>query len=110
MGFPTQIKHRPSRRKLGRGQSPTSLGVAVAVTGTGSVATLTFARPVVVSGTIPLAVTGLTIVSQSVTSPTVVAITLSGAVTGLDYTLDSGAANIATYQGGQVYGTSGTFP
>lgn len=111
MAFPGSKVHRVNRRKLGRGQFPTSQGVAVAVTSTGTTnVTLTFARPVVVTGTIPSTVATLTLVSQTVVSPTVVTQVWSGNVATHAYTVPAGAANVATYQGGQTLGASGTFP
>lgn len=110
MGFPSGKTHRINRRKLGRGQFPTATGVAVVITGTASTATLTFARPVVVTGPIPLSVATRTNSTQTVVSPTVVTILQSGTVTGLAFSLPSGAANVSTYQGGPVAGTTGTFP
>ena len=101
--------HRVSRRKLGRGQFPTANGVAVVATGASDTVTLTFARPVVVTGPIPITVATLTIVSQTVVSPTVVTILMSGTVATHAYAVPSGAANVASYQGGQVLGTTGTF-
>lgn len=109
MAFPTAKVHRGNRRKLGRGQYPTSASVGVTVTGTASTATLTFSRPVVVTGPIPLAVATLTPVTQTVVSPTVVTILQSGTVATHAYSLPGGAANVATYQGGQVSGAAGTF-
>lgn len=109
MSFPGPKVHRQNRRKLGKGQYPTSTGVTVALTGAGSTATLTFQRPVVVSGPIPLGVATLTPVTQTIVSPTVVTILYSGTVATHAYTLPSGAANVATYQGGQVVGAAGTF-
>lgn len=110
MGFPGAGVHRPSRRKLGRGQFAPAAGVGVTVTGTGSTVTLTFSRPVVVTGTIPATVATRTLVTQTIVSPTVVTQLMSGAITGLAYTVPAGAANVSTYQGGQVAGTAGTFP
>lgn len=110
MAYPGSKVHRVSRRKLGRGQYPTSNGVTVVVTDTGSTATLTFARPVVVTGNIPMTVSGgTTLTSQTIVSPTVVTQVYSSALTTKTYNLPSGAANVATYQGGQVIGAAGTF-
>lgn len=109
MSYPGPKVHRVSRRKLGRGQYPTATGVACVITGSADTATLTFARPVVVSGPIPLTVATRTLVSQTVVSPTVVTILTSGTVTTLAYTLPAGAANVMTAQGGPVLGTAGTF-
>ena len=109
MSYPGPKVHRVNRRKLGRGQYPTAVGVTVVITAATDVATLTFARPVVVSGPIPLAVGGVTVVSQTVVSPTVVTITYSGTITSAAYSLPAGAENVMTAQGGPVLGASGTF-
>jgi hypothetical protein len=111
MSFPGAKVHRVNRRKLGRGQFPTATGVAAVITSSGTTnLTITFARPVVVTGTIPTTVATKTLVSQTVVSGTVVTQVWSGNVTGLAYTLPAGAANVQTYQGGPTLGTSGTFP
>jgi hypothetical protein len=110
MAYPTPKVHRPNRRKLGKGQYPTSANVGVAVTSAASTATLTFSRPVVVTGPIPMFVAGgPTFVSQTVVSPTVVTQVYSAALTTHAYGIASGAANVSTYQGGQVSGVAGTF-
>lgn len=109
--YPGPKVHRPSRRKLGRGQFPAALGVAVAVTSTGTTnVTLTFARPVVVTGTINNTVATKTLVSQTVVSPTVVTQVWSGNVTGLAFTVPANANNVMSQQGGAVLGATGTFP
>jgi hypothetical protein len=110
MSYPTAKVHRVSRRKMGRGQYPAAMQVTVAVTASASTATLTFARPVVVTGTIPMTIAGKTLVSQTIVSPTVVTQLWSGALTGLAYAIPSMPANVMSYQGGQVVGTMGTFP
>lgn len=108
--YPTGKVHRRNRRGLGKGQSGYQALVTVAVTDTGSVATLTFSQPVVVSGQIPFTVAGgPTFVSQAIVSPTVVTQTFSAALTTHTYALPSNAANVRTYQGGAVAGTAGTF-
>lgn len=108
--YPTSKVHRTNRRKLGKGQAPTVPGVSVVVTDTGSVATLTFSRPVVVTGTIPLVVAGgPTFVSQAQVSSTVFTQTFSAALSAKTYSIASGAAGVSTYQGGQLIGTAGTF-
>lgn len=109
MAFPTPKVHRGDRRKLGRGQFPASASVPVAITGSGSTATMVFSRPVVVTGPIPLTVAGLTLVSQNVSNGTTVIQTMSGTVATHAYSLPGGAANVSTFQGGQVAGTAGTF-
>lgn len=108
--YPGPKVHRPARRRLGRGQYPAAMGVGVVVTSTGTTnMTLTFARPVVVTGTIPSTVATRTLVSQTVVSPTVVTQVWSGNVTGLAYTVPSNATNVASFQGGPVIGASGAF-
>jgi hypothetical protein len=108
--YPTSKVHRPSRRKLGRGQYPTSNGVTATLTSSGTTnVTITFSRPVNVSGTIPTTVATLTLVSQTIVSPTVVTQVWSGNVATHLGTLPPNAANISSYQGGQVAGTSTTF-
>lgn len=102
---------RRGRRRLGRNQYPTSTTVGVAVTSTGTTnMTMTFARPVTVTGTIASTVATRTLVSQTVVSPTVVTQVWSGNVTGLAYTVPAGDPNVGTYQGGRTLGASGTFP
>jgi hypothetical protein len=108
--YPGPKVHRNNRRKLGRGQFVGVPGVTVVVTDTGSVATLTFSRPVNVAGIIPVTVTGgPTFVSQAVVSSTVVTQTFSAALSTHPYSIPSGAANVSSYQGGQLIGTAGTF-
>lgn len=111
MGFPGSNVHRVSRRKLGRGQFPAATGVVCTVTSSGTTnATLTFARPVVVTGNIPMTVATLTLVSQTIVSPTVVTQVWSGNVATHAWNLPAGAANVTTQQGGPVLGSAGTFP
>jgi hypothetical protein len=107
--YPGPKIHYPSRRHLGRGQFPTAIGVAVTITFSGSTATLTFARPIVVTGVLPLTVTGLTLVTQTVVSPTVVTQLFSGPLINLTYLLTSGTKAAQTNQGGPIEGTYGTF-
>ena len=108
--YPTGKVHRQNRRKLGKGQFPAQPMTAVVITDAGSVATMTFATPVVVSGRIPLTVTGgPTFVSQQVTGPFTVTQTFSAALAAKPYSLPPAAANVANNQGGAVQGASGTF-
>lgn len=109
MAYPTAKVHRVNRRKLGRGQFPAAAGVNVVVTGTGSTITLTFARPVVVTGNIPATVATRTLVTQTIVSPTVVTQLMSGTITGLAWAVPANAANVKSYQGGAVVGATGTF-
>lgn len=110
MAFPGPKVHRPSRRKLGRGQYPPVTQVAVAVTSTGTTnARLTFAAPVVVSAMIPLTVATLTRVSQNVVSPTVVDLVMSGNVTSHAFNLPANSDGVRTTQGAGNAAASGTF-
>lgn len=109
--FPTPKVHRKNRRKLGRYQYPNIPGVGCTISTTGTTnLTMTFTRPVVVSGAIPTTVATRTLVSQTVVSPTVVTQVWSGNVTGLAYALPSDAANIRSSTGAGVAGVAGTFP
>ena len=103
--------HRPSRRKLGRGQYPPVTQVAVVITSTGTTnATLTFAAPVVVSGAINLSVATLTRVSQTIVSPTVVTLVMSGNVATHAYTLPANDQSVRSTQGAGNAAAAGTFP
>lgn len=110
MAYPSGKTHRVSRRKLGRGQYPSSLGTTAVLSSTGTTnLTITFARPVVVTGTIPTTVATRTLVSQTVVSPTVVTQVWSGTVATFLATLPPNPANVTTQQGGGVAGTSTQF-
>src|SRR5258708_7453523 len=105
--YPTSKVHRISRRKLGKNQFPSNNGVGVALTDVTVVLTMTFSRPVVVTGIIPVIITTgsiPTFVSQTIVSPNVVTQTFSATLVGHTVTVPGGAANVATYQGGQVIG------
>lgn len=111
MAYPGAKVHRVSRRKLGRGQFPSATTLTAVLTDATTVLTITFNRPVVVTGTIPIVVTGgvPTFVSQTVVSPTVVTQTFSATLVGHTVTLPSNAANVSSYQGGSVAGVSASF-
>jgi hypothetical protein len=109
MSYPGPKVHRPSRRKLGRGQStPRATATTTAATTTPSV-TLTFSVPVIVSAPLAITVGGLTIVSQTQLTQTTYEFVMSAATTGLTYTFAGDQPGIATFQGGGVAGASGTF-
>lgn len=110
MAYPTPKVHRPSRRKLGRGQTPTQNNFTCAVTSTGTTnVTLTFSKPVILKGNLANTVATRTLVSQTVVSSTVVTQVWSGNVTTLAYAVPSADPNVTNYQGGQLIGISGTF-
>lgn len=108
--YPGPKVHRVARRKLGRGQYPTSPSVTITVTSTSMTATLTFSVPVVVSGTIPMTVSGgTTLTTQTQTSPTVVTMLFSATLATKTYALAANAPQIKTMQGGGNNSVSGTF-
>lgn len=107
--FPGPKVHRIGRRRLSRGQFPRATGATVSATALVDTVTLTFSRPVVVTGLIPFLVVGRTVLSQTTISPTIVQIVFSGPLGGLAYSLISAPDNVITYQGGPIAGTSGTF-
>lgn len=109
--FTTNPIHRRNRRRLSRTDSGLAASANVAVTSTGTTnATLTFDRPVVVTGTIGMTVATLTLVSQTIVSQTVVTQVWSGNVATHAYNVPAGDPNVATYQGGRLNGKAGTFP
>lgn len=112
MAFPGPKVHRVSRRKLGRGQSVVSSSgnsVNCVLTVVTTTLTMTFAKPVVVSGIIPVTSAGLTLVSQTVVSSTVVTQVWSATLATATVVLPGNAANVATYQGGGTVGQTITF-
>lgn len=107
--FPSAKVHRVSRRKLGRGQHPPLPMASVTVTDSTVTVTLTFNVPVIVSGNINLNVqTGIALVSQVQTSPTVVTQTYASSVSGKTWSIAMGSP-VRTFQGGGLVPTSGTF-
>ena len=108
--YPGAKVHRPSRRKLGRGQFVQPTPATVAVTSAADTATLTFSVPVVVNGNIPMTVSGgRTLTTQTVVSPTVVTQLFSGTLTTQTWSIPAGIQQVKTYQGGQLAPASGTF-
>lgn len=102
---------RRDRRKLGKDQYPTQSAVTVIVSSSGTTnMTLTFSRPVVVTGTIGTTVAGLTLVSQTVVSPITVSQVWSGNVATKAWTVPGDSTVVATATGGRLAGASGTFP
>jgi len=103
--------NRRSRRVMPRGQGAgIPVGATAVLTSTGTTnVTITFSQPVVVTGTLGMTVATLTLVSQTVVSPTVVTQVWNGNVATHLGTLPANDPNVATYQGGKVAGTSVTF-
>jgi hypothetical protein len=108
--YPGPKVHRTNRRKLGRGQFAAGASVTCTLSVATVTLTLTFSGPVVVTGIIPVSTSGAqTFVSQTLVSSTVVTQTWSATLVGATLTLPSIPANVSTYQGGGVGGTSKTF-
>jgi hypothetical protein len=107
--FPGPNVHRPSRRKLGKGQSTPRANADVTLSTTTPVVHFEFTLPVVVRGLLDPGVTGLTPVSQVIVDSTHVDVTMSGATTGLDYDYPAGDPLVSTMQGGIETGDAGTF-
>lgn len=107
--FPSAKVHRQNRRKLGRGQTVQKPPATVTASASTVTVTLTFSVPVVVNGNVDLNVeTGIALVTQVQTSPTVVTQTYASSVAGKTWSIAAGAP-VSTFQGGGLAPTSGTF-
>ncbi len=107
--YPSSKVHRPSRRRLGRGQSHQVAAAVVTASAATVTVTLTFDRPVVVSGPIDLHVQdGGPLVSQVQDTPTQVTQVYTGTQAGNTWHIDEGAP-VRTFQGGALAPASGTF-
>lgn len=103
--FPTAKIHRVNRTRLGRGQSVKLPFVTATVQTLGTIATLTFSRPVVVSASLNIHPVGLSLVSQQQVSSTVWRLTYSGRVDLVAYGgIPAGYAGVSSAQGGQFAG------
>lgn len=110
MAFPGPKVHRPSRRKLGRGQYPVVAGATVTVTAfSADVASLVFSQPMVISGPVNFTVTGLTPIAQTAISPTEVRQSYAVALSTHTWTFAANQPGLATSQGGGVVAATGTF-
>lgn len=107
--FPGANVHRPSRRKLGKGQHTQLAPVTISLTTATPDVTITYSQPVIVRGTPGLVVTGLTIVSFQVLSSTQVKLVMSGAIATQAWTYPSNDPNVNGANGGQTVAASGTF-
>lgn len=107
--YPSSKTHRPSRRKLGRGQSHQVAAATVTAVATTARVVLTFDRPVVVSGLIDLHVEdGGPLVSQVQDTPTQVTQVYTATQGGNTWHIDEGAP-VRTFQGGSLAPAGGTF-
>jgi hypothetical protein len=108
--YPGPKVHRSNRRKLGKGQYPTSAGFTVTFSNpSADVVLMTFSRPVVVTGTIPLTTSAGTFVSQAVVNQTQVSQTFSASQAAATVSIPANAANVTSNVGGGVAGASVTF-
>lgn len=108
--YPGPKVHRSNRRKLGKGQFPTSNNFTVVLTNpSADVVLMTFSRPVVVTGTIPLTTSSGAFVSQTMISQTQVSQTFSASQAAATVSIPGNAANVTSSVGGGVAGTSVTF-
>jgi hypothetical protein len=96
-------------RKLGRGQYPLIAPLACTAGHSGNDAILTFNRPIVVNGPVSLTVGTRTFVSQVLTSPTVLTVTMSGATTSLAYAMPANDPHIRGSHGEGNAALAGTF-
>lgn len=101
---------RRDRRRLGRGQYPQADPITLTALGSASTATITFSKAVLVSGALPLVVGTRTFVSQVVTNPTQVVVTMNGAVTGLVYSMAANPSTVNGQKGEPISALGGTFP
>lgn len=108
--YPGPKVHRANRRKLGRGQYPTSSTFTVTLTNpSADVILMTFSRPVVVTGTIPITSSTGAFVSQTVVNATQVSQTWTTSQAAATVTVPANAANVTSTIGGGVAGTAITF-
>lgn len=112
--FPTPKVHRPSRRKLARGQYPQLPAAQVTVTPATAVVTLDFDQPMIVSGVIDLNLARVSpappaLLSQVVVSTTQVVQTYASTVVGCDWEITGVGVPARTFQGGSVAASAGTF-
>ena len=109
MSYPTKIPRSRDRRKLGRGQQSPTQSIATTTTGTSHIVDIAFAQPVNIAGPIPITVGTLTQIGATNVSSTEIKIQMSGAVTGLAWSLPTPVPNVGTQFGGRATGGSGTF-
>lgn len=108
MSYPTAKVHRVNRRKLGRGQYPSLPAITTIISGTTTAVILTFSEPVNVSGNIPVTIAGHTLVSQVITSPTVVTQTWNSAISSTTLTLAANPPNVIGSRGQPIAGATQT--
>jgi hypothetical protein len=109
MAFPNQKHHRTNRRALGRNTQLPIPPASVVVTSAADVVTITYSKPVVVSGPVALTVATLSGGVTAQTSPTTATVTFTSAVSTKAWTYEGGDPNVAATDGGQVAGATGTF-
>ena len=114
MAFPGPKVHRVNRRKLGRHQVPSVPPITFVFSPSGAAATVavytvTSSVPVVVTGLIPFTTsTPGTVASQTIISPTQLAVTFSAATASTaTWALVAAPATVAGYQGNVAAGVTG---
>jgi len=84
--------------------------VTIVATPSGSTVSLALSKPMVVTGPVALVVEALAFVSQVVINPSLIVVTMSGAVAGMDYSLAQNDPNLKGAQGEGNATVAGTFP
>jgi hypothetical protein len=107
--YPSAKVHRVSRRQLGRGQHVQLPQAAIVATVATVTVTLTFSVPVIVSGRIGYVGNTGPVLTQTQTSPTVVALTFAATQAAATYSIAANDPAIKTFQGGGNAAVSGTF-
>jgi hypothetical protein len=107
--FPTSKVHRPSRRKLGRGQHVQLPSVTITAGVSTDTVTLTFSVPVIVNGLISYVTNSGHVVTQTQVSPTSVTLLCSATQAAAVWTIAAGDPAISTFQGGTNAAAGGTF-
>lgn len=102
-------RHKYNRKHLCRNQHVTLPPASVTANDDGTNVHLDFSVPVVISGLIPLTVTGRRYVSQHQDSPTEATVEFNDSVEGLDYDLAPNSPSIRTMQGGSYNPIRGNF-
>ena len=107
--YPSGKTHRPSRRKLGRGQHVQQAAATMTATAATVTVSIVFDRPVVVDGKIEMNVqTEIPLVSQTQVDSTHVTQVYRSTVAGKTWAIAAGAP-VRTFQGGSLAPASGTF-
>lgn len=108
--YPTSKVHRPSRRRLGKGQHVQLPLVVATLSAAVDVVTITFNVPVVVSGLVPLTVESHSDTPvQAVVDRQTVTLTYNATCAAQTWALAGGGPQVTSDQGGTLAPASGTF-